>query len=199
MASHSVCPWWRSKKMRVNTVDISLLRSAVIYDPETGLFTWRARPANPQWTGRYAGRPAFAAPHNQGYLKGSLGGVSLLAHRAAWALYYGDWPKDQIDHINGVRSDNRIVNLRDVTHKENHKNCRPWQSKKSKLLPGVFANHGKFSSRIRVNRKTYHLGTFNSEEEAHQAYQNAKSRFGFHPNHAKKHNRIAPLIKEASV
>ena len=58
-------------------------------------------------------------------------GVRLMAHRVAWAIYYGVWPTGMIDHINGDGLDNRICNLRDVTHKENARNSRRKATNKS--------------------------------------------------------------------
>lgn len=160
--------------MRMNTADIDLLLDRISYNPESGLFLVKS-----------SGRRAFATRHREGYLAGRFMGVLFLAHRVAWAMHHKRWPKRQIDHINGVRDDNRIANLRDVSHIENHRNCRPWNPQKSQCPPGVYKNHGKYSARIKVNYVTHYLGSFATEEQAHAAYLRAKEQHGFHRNHGK--------------
>jgi hypothetical protein len=114
------------------------LRKLLDYDPETGVFTWKARTADmfapeagkrtyrtPQWyadiwNGRLAGKPAGSA-YGGGYLGLAIQNEKYLAHRVAWVMHYGEQPTE-IDHINGDRSDNRIANLRLVTRTENNMN-----------------------------------------------------------------------------
>jgi len=69
----------------------------------------------------------------RGYLKFKVGQKIIKAHCIAWALHYGEWPKQEIDHINRVKNDNRIVNLRDVSHTENMRNRGPWKRKDSAI------------------------------------------------------------------
>jgi len=87
-------------------------------------------------------------------------------HIFAWYYTYGKMPDNQIDHINGVRDDNRISNLRDVTNQENQ-----WNRTKTK---GYYWYNQKWLSKIKVDGKIIYLGLFNTESEARQAYIDAK-------------------------
>lgn len=123
------------KNVIAETVSASLLAECVTYNPETGAFVWRERPVahfpdgkpTPEqraamWNGKYAGKPAFTSSCPRGYFRGAIRGKNLYAHRAAFALAHGRWPGGEIDHINRDKSDNRIENLREVSHRENRMN-----------------------------------------------------------------------------
>lgn len=114
------------------------------YDPETGKLFWKDRPvasfqslriAN-GWNSKFAGKEAFTA-NSHGYRRGAINCIAYSAHRIAWLLHYGEWPINQLDHINGDRSDNRVVNLRDVDQSTNNRNARKRSSNKSGF-EGVF-------------------------------------------------------------
>lgn len=102
------------------------------------------------------------------------------AHRVAWALHYGEWPKGAIDHINGDGADNRIANLRDVDTRTNQQNQRRAKSNNSTGWLGVyFAPKGyrrkRFRAGIARGDGTYWtIGYFATAEEAHAAYVEAK-------------------------
>jgi hypothetical protein len=87
------------------------LRARLSYDPEFGLLVWL--------DGHWKGKEAFACADAGGYLRGNWEGKTYSQHRIIWAVHYGQWPTDEIDHINGVRSDNRISNLRQADRKAN--------------------------------------------------------------------------------
>lgn len=94
-----------------------------------------------------------------GYLDIGINKKLVKAHRLAWLFYYGEWPIGQIDHINGNRSDNRIKNLRNVTHQENQMNKNI--HRKGKLVGSSFYKRtGKWHSCIRINKKAVHIGYF---------------------------------------
>jgi len=88
--------------------------------------------------------------------------------------YYGELPPKYIDHINGVRDDNRITNLRAVTAAGNAENRRRAQKNTASGFLGVARNGNNWQAYIRVNKKPTYLGTFKTPEEAHQAYLAAK-------------------------
>jgi hypothetical protein len=144
------------------------LKELLSYDPETGLFTrlMRAGTARP---GDIAG---CMTP--KGYLIIKIDGEGYMAHRLAWLYVHGKWPADQIDHINGVKNDNRIANLREATNSENMQNQRAASKANRAGLIGVYPNRHRFVAQITINRQKQYLGIFATAEEAHSAYLSAK-------------------------
>lgn len=98
-------------------MNIEYYRKQLRYDPTTGHLWWVSRRR-----GRRTDRPAGALDKLHGYIRIQIDGESWLAHRLAWALHYNGQPPKEIDHKNRIRSDNRIDNLRAVTHSENMHN-----------------------------------------------------------------------------
>lgn len=112
---------------------------------------------------------------SKGRLRVEVCGRSYAVASVAWALYYGSWPKDQLDHVNRVRTDNRIANLREATNQQNSFNRA---KHKGKLLPkGVSLHRGRYTSRITIDGKTKNLGSFDTAEEAAMAYRTAAASF----------------------
>lgn len=138
------------------------LRSILHYDPATGIFTLKVGSANQVKAGNIAGSPT-----GLGYLQIKLQSRNYKAHRLAWLYVYGEWPEDQLDHINRNRSDNRIANLRDVSHKQNGQN-RSKRSDNTSGHPGIcwHKQNSKWRARIKHNQKLTHLGYFENLEEA---------------------------------
>ena len=138
------------------------LRSILHYDPETGIFTWKVSTARNVKVGAVAG-----SVNGGGYLQIMVLSRLYKAHRLAWFYMYGEWPKLNIDHINRNPSDNRQVNLRDVTQKQNGQNA----SKRSDNTSGCTGvswhkQRSKWQAHIRHNHKLIHLGLFESLEDA---------------------------------
>lgn len=171
-----------------------LLRELLDYDPETGKLTWlpRTKDNHPndqvrrRLNTQFAGREAFTTTSSKGYKRGILLNRDFLAHRVIWALHTGAWPEDQIDHVNGNRSDNRIENLRVVSNQENQKNQRLYSNNTSGYM-GVLWNKGckRWSSRIQVDGGNLHLGLFDDIEDAIAARKEAEIKHGFHENHGR--------------
>lgn len=139
------------------------------YDLETGVFTWKSPPKH---RASYAGQPAGGKA--EGYVVLQILRHRYRAHRAAWFFVYGDWPKHEIDHINGNRSDNRIANLRDVPRGINAQNQRG-PSKNNRLgVKGVQPCGTKFAAQIHTKGETRYLGTYPTASAAHEAYLAAK-------------------------
>lgn len=172
-----------------------LLRQLLRYEPETGKLFWRERPPSmfqdsyrtaagcaANWNSRWAGKEAFTCKMAVGHLQGRIGYGSYLAHRVAWAIYYGEWPKGEIDHINHDPADNRIENLRDVSHAENHRNQSLRQNNSSGVA-GVARVRDVWYARIKRGGKLTHLGYFERFEDAVAARKDAEVMFGFHRNH----------------
>jgi hypothetical protein len=149
---------------------VSSALSAVIYDPETGHFTWKVQRSGKTKAGMRAG-----TKNRLGYINLRIDYRGFGAHRVAWAMQYGVWPNGDIDHINGIRDDNRIVNLRDVSRGSNLQNQRRAHRDSKSGILGVKANKcGTFSAMITSQYKLHSLGTFNTAAEASAAYQSAK-------------------------
>lgn len=149
-----------------------LLRSLFNYSAETGLLTWKSLPS----TLVNAGAPVSYV-NKDGYVQVQVKGRKLLAHRVAWAIHFGEWPTGVIDHVNGDRTDNRIANLRDATHRLNAENRRATNpNSKSGLLGAHVRRDSQWRAEIMVNGKRHRLGDFSTPKEAHQAYLVAKRR-----------------------
>lgn len=167
-----------------NLPSIEYMHKRLRYEPETGKLFWRDCEEMPKkWRTRYAGREAFTAV-SQGYRQGDIDGVKFWAHRVIWASHYGEWPSDQIDHINGVRDDNRISNLRVVTNQQNQRNASMQRNNTSGVC-GVewHKASGKWQASIRINGRRRHLGLFTALEDAAEARAEASRRYGFTDRH----------------
>lgn len=180
-------------------IDVAALHEIVRCDPDAGLLFWLERPASmfkssekrtaehcaAAWNSKNAGKEALSAP-TEGYKHGTIFGVKYRAHHVIWAMVHGAWPKDDIDHINGDRSDNRIENLRDVCRQENSRNASRSRNNKSGVT-GVFwyKNYGMWKVEIGINYKNKCVGYFRSFDEAVAARRNAEMKHGFHENHGR--------------
>jgi hypothetical protein len=112
-----------------------------------------------------------------------LDGRQYLAHRLAFFYMTGEWPPHQIDHIDRDPANNRWPNLRPATQGQNNVNK---VAKRTCDLPrGVTPNGSGYAARIKKNRVSYHLGTFRTPQEAHQAYLDAATKIHgeFLPTH----------------
>lgn len=137
------------------------------YHPRTGKFTWRVPTRR--------SHPRVGTINTNGYVQFNLCRKSILGHRVAWLLTYGVWPDGEIDHINGDRADNRLSNLRLATRAENMRN-RGVNRNNKVGLKGVGRIGKKWRARIMRNGKTFHIGVFESAEEANDAYARAAER-----------------------
>lgn len=144
------------------------LKEVLDYDPERGLFTWRKKLGKGN-LGETAGSLDRA-----GYVRIMIDGERLLARRLAWFYVHKRWPVGQIDHINVSNSDNRICNLREANQTQNQAN-RGIPKNNTTGFKGVsyLKEQGRFTARLKVNRRLIHLGTFLTAEEASAAYQSA--------------------------
>jgi hypothetical protein len=167
-----------------------ICRQLLRYEPETGKLFWRERGSEwfsesknrwggvhsaasraQTWNARYAGTEAFTASGDDGYLRGAILGKSQLAHRIVWAVAYGVWPSNEVDHVNMDRADNRISNLREADHSENNRN-RSVQSNNTSGRKCVswHKRAGKWRAHIVLHGKQRHLGLFATADEAYAAY-----------------------------
>lgn len=156
-------------------LELAELRETLSYDQESGEFCWLKTNSNVSMAGSIAGR----SMNSDGYRQIVIAGRFYKAHRLAWFYVHGKWP-DQIDHINGDRTDNRLCNLRNVTSQQNTQNQRkPHRNNKLGLLGVVMRPNGRYQAEIRVDGRKRYLGTFDTPNEAGEAYLRAKR--DFHP------------------
>ena len=178
-----------------NDIDAQTVRDLLNYDAETGLFTWRVRDRKyfssegrwRYWNQHFPGTPALATLRGKdGYFFGLLLKKGYLAHRIAWLHHTGDWPAEDIDHINHNRSDNRICNLRAATRQQNRQNQSvPNTNKTGTVGVSWFHRTNRWRAFINLDRKQIHLGYFKRREDADAARKAAEQTYQFHPNHGK--------------
>lgn len=146
------------------------IKALLSYDPETGIFRNRVTRNN---NGSKAGEMAGTLDKD-GYICIAVHGKKYRAHRLAWFFVHGDWPSFDVDHINRVKADNRICNLRDVPRSTNLLNQgRPQRHNTTGRL-GVGPYKGRYRARIQIQGRGLHIGVFDTAEEAERAYLSAK-------------------------
>ncbi len=149
------------------------LRELLSYDPETGIFVWRVKPARRIAAGSVAGcrRTVY------GYVLIGVDGAIYPAHRLAWLYVHGVWPSEYTDHVNADRADNRLANLRECTPGENQSNRRRNKNNASGFKGVVFhPATGKWRACVRAGGKCFSLGLHATKEQAHAAYCDGASR-----------------------
>lgn len=164
---------------------VEYLRKRLRYEPETGKLYWRDDPTKRQnWRTMWAGREAFTAKNEHGYHLGALDYKMLKAHRVIWALVYGRWPQGEIDHINRVRDDNRIENLREANPKEQRRNMSKHKHNTSGVMGVSFDKaRGLWRANVWENNKQVYLGRFKTMEEAIKAREDALTHYGYCEGH----------------
>lgn len=152
-----------------NDLTAEFVRSILNYDPETGLFTWRINKGKRGMRGDVAGYEIGTK-----YIQIKINNKAYQAHRLAWLYMTGKWPKEFLDHINGVRNDNRFCNLREATRIENSRN-RSVQENNKLGIKGIFwdKQYKKYLSYIYIRennkKKRIFLGRYDSLEDAEKA------------------------------
>lgn len=136
------------------------------YDPSTGEF-YRKTPD---------GLRRLGFVNRDGYLVANIKRKIYLIHRIAWFYVTGEMPKNDIDHIDGDRKNNKFDNIRSVTKAVNRQNLRSAMPFNKTGLLGVQVHHGKYRATINVAGTQIRLGRFDTKEEAHEAYLKAKRR-----------------------
>jgi len=160
-------------------ISLERVRCAFNYNPITGDFTWGIIKSYKTGVGDTAGRL-----NHDGYFRVAIDGHQYMAHRLIWLYVYGEWPDGEIDHINGMPSDNRIINLRSVSHQENSINKKLISTSTSGIA-GICWNKSNSNWRVRINTDHYreNLGSYKDFFEACCARKSAERKYGYHANH----------------
>lgn len=161
------------------------LHTLVTYCHETGQFWWRVR-RGPRAAGAVAGGDHFVGKIR--YREIRIEGVLNYGHRLAWVYIHGDvlMPGDEIDHVDGDGTNNKMENLRLVSSSGNKQNM----SKRSDNTSGVVGVHwhrggAKWAASICLKGTPKHLGLFDVFQDAVDARKKAEETLGFHPNHGR--------------
>jgi len=160
---------------RNSTLTHDRLTSLLNYDPNSGIFRWAVLHGTKSTPGKIAGTIS-----DRGYRRIAIDGKIYKASRLAWFHVYGHWPNYCIDHINGQKDDDRLINLRDITGAANMQNQHRPQSRNLSGYLGVSKQGNRYLAIIQVNRKARYLGSFGDPESAHAAYVDAKRQI--HPH-----------------
>jgi len=185
--------------MEITMLGYEQAKRTFVYNRETGKLYWSAsRPRSDFATSigwkifrKRNGGKELSCLDNRGYIRF---GITVLgerqrlyrAHRVIWLLEHGEWP-EEIDHINGIRHDNRLENLRNVSHKVNLKNMSMRKNNTSGVV-GVHQEkrYGRWAAYISVDKRIRHLGNFKDKQDAIAARKAAETKYGFHNGHGKK-------------
>ena len=146
------------------------LKSLFDYNPETGVFTWKTKTSNRVRVGDVVG-----CDDGAGYLQTTIAGIKYRLHRLAIFYMTGIWPPEYVDHINRIRHDNRISNLRPATRAENsHNKCKSSASSSGYIGVSWRPDLCKWEARIAFSGRQKVLGYFATPKLASGAYQAAK-------------------------
>ena len=155
----------------MKNVSPTRLRELLEYNTTTGQLFWRVD------RGKVKAGKEITCLNGAGYIVVRVDDVLLRAHRAIWAMIYDEWPNTEIDHINGVRCDNRLENLRQATHTENMKNIKKPATNRSGFKGVSWHYKGqKWQAHIKADGVNHYLGLFDTAEQAHEAYKEASQK-----------------------
>jgi len=177
---------------------IEMLHKLFVCDTEAGTILWRERTPDMftkgknttehtcnKWNSQHAGKDALITVGKDGYKRGGILGKNYYAHRVIYKIHHGVEPIE-IDHTNGKRDDNRIINLSSGTHQDNCRNMSISRINKSGVV-GVswIKKKNVWSASIGVDGKTVHIGYFDDKDSAQSARKFAEQNYGFKKTHGK--------------
>lgn len=155
----------------------------LIYYPKTGVLIWKPKVGTDRfvktWNTKNAGNVAGTYGNKNGvptYWVISIDGRNYKAHRLAWLMVTGDWPIEEVDHINEIKTDNRFENLREATHGDNKHN-RGMMATNTSGSTGVHQVGNRWKAQIRVNGKVEYLGYSGTRYEAEAKYRKAAAEY----------------------
>lgn len=166
-----------------NLKPIPYIRECFSYELDPGVLWWRERPLSHFtdehrqriWNSKFAKTKAGHID-GSGYIQIRVDWKMIQAHHIIWALMTGEWPKNQIDHRNGKRDDNRFSNLREATPSEQNQNVALRKDNQAGLTGVHQRGSGRWRAAISARGRRHSLGSFDTKEEAHAAYLDAKNR-----------------------
>lgn len=165
-----------------NQITQKYLKQVLHYDKDTGVFTWKVSNSNRVKAGNQTGHKKQA----EGYTRIAINTKLYYSHRLAWLYEYGEFPIDQIDHVNHDRADNRIANLREVNNYLNSRNISKRKTNTSGFNGVSWNKRDKtWLAEIIVNGNKIFLGYFKDKNEAICARLHANRLYQFHANHGK--------------
>ncbi len=167
------------KMLNTTMPTLARLHELFNYNKNTGILTRRIGVKG------YAKGSTVGTVSN-GYIYTKVDGTIYAIHRIVWLMNTGEKPNGYIDHINGIRHDNRMSNLRVVTMQDNNKNLSRQRRNKSGKTGVIWdKTRSRWKAQIVVNYKTINLGRFKNKHDAIKARDKANIKYGFHKNHGR--------------
>lgn len=160
--------------MATYTITHKRAKELLNYNPTTGELTWLVSTNRKIRVGAIAGSIYTNPVSKKQYLQIKIEGVRYIGHRFIWFLHTGDWPINQVDHWDGCSLNNVWTNLRDITSNGNQQNRRKADSDSSTGLLGASFNGKRYTAQITVKNKHKYIGTYDTAQEAHEAYLEMK-------------------------
>ena len=164
------------------------LKKTIVYDPDTGLMRWLISPSAGVKIGDIAGSKSENG-RGKSYVKVRLKGSNYYAHRLAWLYMSGSLPQGEIDHVDGDGQNNKLINLRSVSRKDNMRNRKKPSHNKSGVS-GVHWNKeiNKWVVQIVSDKKKFTVGYYGDINDAIRSRKEAENKFGYHKNHGADRN-----------
>lgn len=155
-----------------NLISLDDLKKYLDYNQDTGIFTWKITKSNSNKAGNISNSHTKA-----GYIQIRIDKKLYLGHRLAWFYVYGEWP-ELIDHINGIKDDNRISNLRKATKQQNLMNSKMRSNNKTGAKGVIFCkDRNRYRAEIGLNGKNINLGYFKDFDLAELVADEARRKY----------------------
>lgn len=162
-------------------LDAAILKELMHYDPETGVMTWLKKIAAKQYIGDRVG-----SIDDEGYARTKIQRKTYKLHRLIWLYMTGEWPEDEVDHKDRNRLNNRWLNLRAATHKQNSQNRNPRHDSTSKSVGVSWSSRdGLWCASISIDGRKRQVGSSKSLEKAIALRAAAAKQHYMHSEHTR--------------